>query len=162
MIEVTLETLQMSLVSHHRVAVLREIDAERYLPILIGPFEAEAIANCLNRIEITRPQTHDLFVNMLRALDAELLYIVVNALHDNIFYARLVLEIDGQEIEVDSRPSDAMAVAVRLGAPIFVAEEVMDEAAIVPEPDLVNAQAADKDLGVFRDFLSTLDEDLSQ
>ena len=162
MIEVTLETLQMSLVSHHRVAVLREIDVERYLPILIGPFEAEAIANCLNRVEITRPMTHDLLVNLLRTLDANLLYIVISALRDNIFYARLVIEVDGQELEVDSRPSDAMATAVRLGVPIFVAEAVMDEASIVPEPDIVHGKAREKDLGVFRDFLSTLDEDTAQ
>ena len=164
MIEVTLETLQMSLVSHHRVAVLREIDVERYLPILIGPFEAEAIANCLNRVEITRPQTHDLIVNMLRALDASVLYVYVNALSEEkkFFYGRIIVEVDGQEIEIDSRPSDAMAIAVRVGAPIFVAEEVMDEAGIVPEPDIIRSQAIEKDLGVFRDFLSTLDEDTAQ
>ncbi len=159
MIEVTLETLQMSLVSPHRIVVLREVDVERYLPIWIGPCEAEAIANRLNNIEIPRPQTHDLLVNMLDALDAGLLYIHINALADNTFFARLVLDVDDQHVEVDCRPSDAIAVAVRVGVPIYVAEEVMDEAGVFPERDLIPAGQEDKDLDVFRDFLSTLDAD---
>lgn len=161
MIEVTLETLQMSLVSPHRIVVLREIDVERYLPIWIGPCEAEAIANRLNHIEIPRPQTHDLLVNVLDTLDADLLYIHVNALADNTFFARLVLDVNAQHVDVDCRPSDALAIAVRLGVPIYVAEEVMDEAGVYPERDLVPQGQDDKDLSVFRDFLSTLDSDAS-
>lgn len=161
MIEVTLETLQMSLVSPHRIVVLREVDVERYLPIWIGPCEAEAIANRLNHVEIPRPQTHDLLVNLLDALDADLLYIHVNALADNTFFARLVLDVNTQSVEIDCRPSDAIAIAVRLDAPIYVAEEVMDEAGVFPERDLVPQGEEDKDLGVFRDFLSTLDTDVS-
>ncbi|MGC9397261.1 MAG: bifunctional nuclease family protein [Anaerolineae bacterium] len=161
MIEVTLETLQMSLVSPHRIVVLREVDVERYLPIWIGPCEAEAIANRLNHIEIPRPQTHDLLVNLLDALDADLLYIHVNALADNTFFARLVLDVNTQSVEIDCRPSDAIAIAVRLDAPIYVAEEVMDEAGVFPERDLIPQGEEDKDLGVFRDFLSTLDTDVS-
>jgi len=158
MIEVTLETLQMSLVSPHRIVVLREVDVERYLPIWIGPCEAEAIANRLNNIEIPRPQTHDLLVNVLDALDADLLYIHINALADNTFFAQLVLDVKGQRSEVDCRPSDAIAVAVRLDVPIYVAEEVMDEAGVYPERDLMPQGQEDKDLSVFRDFLSTLDD----
>lgn len=158
MIEVTLETLQMSLVSPHRIVVLREVDVERYLPIWIGPCEAEAIANRLNHIEIPRPQTHDLLVNVLDELDADLLYIHINALADNTFFARLVLDVKGQHSEVDCRPSDAIAVAVRLDVPIYVAEEVMDEAGVYPERDLMPQGQEDKDLSVFRDFLSTLDD----
>ncbi len=157
MIEVTLETLQMSLVSPHRIVVLREINMERYLPIWIGPCEAEAIANRLNGIEIPRPQTHDLIVNILDALDADLLYVHINALIDNTFFARLVVNCNDQEIEIDSRPSDAIAIAVRLGIPIFVAEEVMNEAGVFPEPDLIAKEQ--EDLGVFRDFLSSLNID---
>ncbi len=159
MIEVTLETLQMSLVSPHRIVVLREVDVERYLPIWIGPCEAEAIANRLNNVEIPRPQTHDLLVNVLDALDADLLYIHINALADNTFFAQLVLDVNAQRIEVDCRPSDAIAVAVRLDVPIYVAEEVMDEAGVYPERDLMPQGQEDKDLSVFRDFLSTLDAD---
>ena len=161
MIEVTLETLQMSLVSPHRIVVLREVDVERYLPIWIGPCEAEAIANRLNHVEIPRPQTHDLLVSLLDTLDANLLYIRINALADNTFFARLVLEVNAQTVEVDSRPSDAIAIAVRLEAPIYVAEEVMEEAGVLPERDLIPQGEADKDLDVFRDFLSTLGTDAS-
>jgi len=158
MIEVTLETLQMSLVSPHRIVVLREVGVERYLPIWIGPCEAEAIANHLNHIEIPRPQTHDLLVSLLDTLDADLLYIHINALADNTFFARLVLDVNAQSVEIDCRPSDAIAVAVRLAAPIYVAEEVLDEAGVFPERDLIPQGHEDKDLGVFRDFLSTLDD----
>ena len=159
MIEVTLETLQMSLVSHHRVAVLRELEVPRYLPILIGPCEADAIANSLNNVPIPRPQTHDLIVNLLQALNASLVCIYVSELADNIYFARLVLDVGGREIEVDTRPSDAIAIAVRVGAPIFVTEEVMDEAAVLPERDITTADREEKELSVFRDFLSTLDKD---
>jgi len=161
MIKVTLETLQMSLVSPHRIVVLREVDVERYLPIWIGPCEAEAIANHLNHIEIPRPQTHDLLVNMLDALNADLLYMHINELADNTFFARLVLDVKGQRIEVDCRPSDALAVSVRLDVPIYVAEEVMDEASVFPERDISPQEQEDKDLNVFRDFLSSLDTDAS-
>ncbi len=155
MIEVTVETLQMSLVSPHRIVVLREVDVERYLPIWIGPCEAEAIANRLNGVEIPRPQTHDLIVNILDALNADLLYIHINALTDNTFFARLALEVGGEQIDIDTRPSDAIAIAVRMGVPIYVAEEVMEEAGVFPEHDLLGKEQ--EDLGVFRDFLSTLD-----
>ena len=158
MIEVTLETLQMSLVSPHRIVVLREVDVERYLPIWIGPCEAEAIANRLNHIEIPRPQTHDLLVNVLDALDADLLYIHINALADNTFFAQLVLDVKGQRSEVDCRPSDALAVAVRLDVPIYVADEVTDEAGVFPERYLCPQRQADKPLGVSRAFLSTMDD----
>lgn len=161
MIKVTLETLQMSLVSPHRIVVLRETEVERYLPIWIGPCEAEAIATRLNGIEIPRPQTHDLLVNILDTLDADLLYIHINALTDNTFFARLVLSIDDQQVDIDCRPSDAIAIAVRVGVPIYVAEEVMDEAGVFPERDLTPPDQGDKDLDVFRDFLSTLNVDSS-
>lgn len=161
MIEVTLETLQMSLVSPHRIVVLREVDVERYLPIWIGPCEAEAIANRLNNVEIPRPQTHDLLVNVLDVLDVDLRYIHISALADNTFFARLVLDVEDQRVEVDCRPSDAIAVAVRMDVPIYVAEEVMDEAGVFPERDLIPQGQEDKDLSVFRDFLSTLDTSAS-
>ncbi len=153
MIEVTLETIQMSLVSPHRIVVLKEIDVERYLPIWIGPCEAEAISVKLNGIEMPRPLTHDLIINVMDALDATLLYIYIHALVDNTFYARLILEVDDEEIEVDARPSDSLAVAVRLDVPIYIDESVMNEAGVVPEKD-VNED--EKGLEIFRDFLNSL------
>jgi len=158
MIEVKIETIQVSLVSSHRIVVLRELDSDRYLPIWIGPCEAEAISVGAKGIDVLRPLTHDLVVNVLDALDAELLYIYINDLADNTFYATLLLSTGEAEIEVDSRPSDAIAIAVRAGVPIYVAESVLRDAGVVPEGDIREQEGLDeRSLGVFRDFLSSLD-----
>ena len=158
MIEVKIETIQVSLVSSHRIVVLRELDSDRYLPIWIGPCEAEAISVGAKGIDVLRPLTHDLVVNVLDALGAELLYIYINDLADNTFYATLLLSTGEAEIEVDSRPSDAIAIAVRAGVPIYVAESVLRDAGVVPEGDIREQEGLDeKSLGVFRDFLSSLD-----
>ncbi len=162
MIEVTLETIQISLVSSHRIVVLKELESDRYLPIWIGPCEAEAISVGAKGIDVLRPLTHDLIVNTFDAFDADLLYIHVNDLADNTFYATLVLATAGHEVEIDVRPSDAIAVAVRTGAPIYVAESVMDEAGVTPEKDILADAPDGEHLGVFRDFLSSLDFDESR
>ncbi len=160
MIEVTVETIQVSLVSSHRIVVLKEIGAERYLPIWIGPCEAEAISVGVKGIDVQRPLTHDLIVNLLDALDVELSYVHVSELSDNTYFATLAISGTEAEIEVDARPSDAIAVAVRLGVPIYVAESVMTDAGITPEKDLLAYGSEDpENLGVFRDFLSSLDLD---
>lgn len=158
MIEVTLETIQMSLVSPHRIVVLREVDVERYLPIWIGPCEAEAISVRLNGIEMPRPLTHDLIVNLMKKVGLDPLYVYINALTDNTFYARLVMERNGEETDIDIRPSDAIAIAVRVGVPLYVDEAVMEEAGVVPERD-ISEEGEDEDLDVFRDFLSSLGPD---
>lgn len=159
MIEVTIETIQVSLVSPHRIVVLKEMGAERYLPIWIGACETEAISMRLQGVEPPRPMTHDLIVNLLETLDADLEYILVSALANETFYGRLVLMVEDEEIEVDCRPSDAMAIAVRLGTPIFVDERVMAEAGVVPEESLLEGDEGPEDLDVFRDFLNRLDID---
>jgi len=156
MIEVILEAIQVSLVSTHRIVILRELDVERYLAILIGPCEAEAISMCLNHIDMPRPLTHDLIVNIFDALNTQLLYIYINSLVEGIFYARLFVDIEGRGIEIDARPSDAIAVAVRLDVPIYVAETVMAEAGVEPEADLTAVPAEDEELDIFRDFLNSL------
>ncbi len=157
MIEVMLETIQMSLVSPHRIVVLKAVGEERYLPIWIGPCEAEAISLRLRGVTVPRPLTHDLIINLLHAFNAELHYIYINDLRDDTFYARLILDVEGKEMEIDARPSDAIAVAVRWGVPIYVAESVLDEAGVVPEEDVTEERW--RDLDVFRDFLNTLNLD---
>jgi hypothetical protein len=159
MIEVKVETVQISLVSSHRIVVLKEIGKERYLPIWIGPCEAEAISVGAKGVEVLRPLTHDLIVNILDGLEAELLYIHINDLANNTFYANLVVAGYGNEVEIDSRPSDAIAIAVRLDVPIYVSETVMEEAGVEPEEDITRQGIDEKNLGVFRDFLSSLDLD---
>ena len=136
MIEVTLETIQMSFMSSNRIIILKEVGVERYLPIWIGPCEAESIAVAVNEIKTSRPLTHDLVIQLIDVLGAELRYILINDLIDTTFHARLILAITGEEIELDSRSSDAIALAVRVDAPIFVAEHVMDSVGVVPERDI--------------------------
>jgi bifunctional DNase/RNase len=157
MIEVKVESIQVSLMTEHRVILLKEVDAERILPIWIGPYEAEAIAIRLREVEIPRPLTHDLLTNVIAELGGDVSHIVVNDLRNDTFYARIAVDIDGRQLEIDSRPSDAIALAVRVSVPIFVEEEVMAEASIVPEADVTDEDA--EELTAFRDFIDTLDLD---
>ena len=157
MIEVTIDSIRASLMSQHRVVILKDVDSERYLPIWIGPFEAEAITLELQQVELARPLTHDLLKAVITAMGAKVSHVVVNGLRDDTFYARIVLDNNGQPLEIDSRPSDSIALAVRVKAPIFVAESVMERAAIMPDEGL--SYSDDKKLSVFRDFVETLDLD---
>lgn len=160
MIEVRVATIQVSLVSAHRIVVLQQLGEERYLPIWIGACEAEAISMDLQGIEPPRPLTHDLIVNILGRLRARLDYILVHTLANDTFYGSLFVEVDGELIEVDSRPSDAIAIAVRFGVPIYVDESVMEKAGVVPEENLLEEMSGeDEDLDVFRDFLNNIDLD---
>ncbi len=173
MIEVTIDSVRVSLMSQHRIVVLREENGERYLPIWIGPFEADAITIQLQGIEVTRPMTHDLLKQLIETMDGEVSYVVISDLQNDTFYAKIVLTVHGDTIEVDSRPSDAVALAVRVEAPIYVAEDVMDRAGMEPEEELTLADGEEggareglgeydeeeEDLYVFRDFIEGLDID---
>jgi hypothetical protein len=110
-----------------QVIVLKEVEGERCFPILIGISEAIAIDRKIKGYEPQRPLTHDLLASVITSLSAKVERVEVCSLHDNTFFAKLVIERDGQVVEVDSRPSDAIALAVRLDTPIFVAEEVLNE-----------------------------------
>ena len=133
MVEVQIDSIRVSLVSPHRVVLLKEIKGERYLPIWIGPYEAEAIQYALHEVEVARPLTHDLLKNIIHHLGARVLRVEVVDLRENVFYGNIVLEKDGRIIQVDSRPSDAIALAVRVHVPIYVAEHVLQAAGITPE-----------------------------
>jgi hypothetical protein len=159
MVEVKIAGIQVNLMSNHRVVLLKEIDSDRYLMIWIGPFEAEAINIKLQEVDYPRPLTHDLMKNVIGTLGAQVEQIVVTELRDDTFYARIILTVDGEYIDIDARPSDAMALAVRAGAPIFVADEVMDEAGVVPEKDLMAEGALEEEGSAFDDFLDDLDID---
>ena len=157
MIEVKIAGIQISLMSPHRVVLLKEIGAERYLPIWIGPYEAEAINIKLQNIEVGRPLTHDLLKSVIETLGGVVERIIVSELREDTFYARIIVSVDGRTLEIDSRPSDAMALAVRVGAPIYVAEDVMAEAGIVPEQDLTEGEEGEG--SAFDEFLGSLDVD---
>lgn len=167
MVEVVIDSVRVSLTNQQRIIILREVNQERYLPIWIGPFEAEAITISLQEIELARPQTHDLLRNIMKNLDARLLRVEVIDLQDDVFYGNLVLEANGNIINVDTRPSDALALAVRMHVPILVAKEIMESAGIIPERDLqeegegAEQPAADEisedRLSIFEDFLQNLE-----
>jgi uncharacterized protein len=171
MIEVVIESLRVSLTNQQRIVVLRELNVDRYLPIWIGPFEAESITIALQEIEIARPQTHDLMKNLFGVLGARLMRVEISALRDDVFFGNLVLDVNGDTINVDSRPSDALALAVRAHVPILVAKEVMDKAGIVPEENIETpespaepaengeqAEIKTERLSIFEDFLENLDK----
>ena len=157
MIEVKIAGIQVSLMSPHRVVLLKEIGVDRYLPIWIGPCEAEAINIQLQNIEVARPLTHDLLKNVIETLGGEVERVIVTELREDTFYARIIINVDGQQVDVDARPSDAMALAVRVHAPIYVAEEVMEEAGIVPERDISEGEGEER--SAFDEFLGNLDID---
>jgi uncharacterized protein len=179
MVEVTIDSVRVSLTNQQRIVVLREKGTDRYLPIWIGPYEAEAITISLQEVEVARPQTHDLLKNLLTSLNARLVRVEVVGLHEDVFYASLVLETQDQEVTVDSRPSDAIALAVRAHVPIFVSPEVMETASIAPELESseetssdnkplatttpaekkVGGDGAEERLSVFEDFLKNLEKE---
>jgi uncharacterized protein len=167
MIEVIIDSIRVSLMSQHRVVVLKDANSERYLPIWIGPCEAEAITVKLQEVPAPRPLTHDLLRSVIRELGGKVVHILINDLRQEVYYARIVIDLAGEQIEVDSRPSDAIALAVRVSAPIFVADSVMDKAANEPDEDvekeaaseLLTEGADETRLSAFADFVDTLDLD---
>ena len=177
MIKVLIDSIRVSLMSQLRVVILKDPISERYLPIFIGPCEAEAIAMRLQNVHTERPMTHDLLKAMIAELGGNVQHIVVNDLRNDTFYAQITVDVDGETRLVDSRPSDAIALAVRLDVPIYVAESVMERASITAEED-VGAEESDEEktppaapdaekedtadqgrLSIFEDFLESLDLD---
>ncbi len=168
MIEVIIDSVRVSLMSQHRVVVLKDINSERYLTIWIGPCEAEAITMKLQDQPAPRPLTHDLLQSVIRELGGRVIHILINDLRQEVYYARVVIEVAGEQVEVDARPSDAIALAVRVSVPIFVAETVMDRAATEPDEDvekeiaeetLADEKMDEGKLSAFADFVDTLDLD---
>lgn len=167
MVEVIIDSIRVSLMTQHRVVVLKDTNTDRYLPIWIGPFEAEAITVELQEQPQARPFTHDLIKSVIRELGGKVIHVLINDLRNDIFYARLVVEVNGKQIEIDSRPSDAIAVAVRAKSPIFVAQTVMDRAGIEPDEDVEQEIAEGGErreveegrLSAFSDFVDSLDLD---
>lgn len=175
MIEVVIDSIRVGLMSQNRVIILREVDTERYLAIWIDAYMAEQITFALQEIEVARPMSHDLMKQILQSLNARLVRVEVTELKDEVFFGNLVLELDnGHQINIDSRPSDALALAVRTNIPILISRKVMDEAGIVPDEDISDdqelaeqaedyteemAKEAEDRLSVFEDFLGNLDID---
>ena len=169
MIEVTIDSVRISLMTQHRVVVLREKGSQRYLPIWIGAPEADAITLRLQGVQVERPLTHDLVKRVIDTLGGEVQHVVVNDLRSDVYYAQIVLEYNEREYRIDARPSDAVALAVRCETPIYVSNKVMDEAGRMPDEDVAasvlgerrgpSAEEEDEDLSVFKDFIEELDLD---
>ena len=176
MIEVVIDSIRVGLMSQQRVVILREMDADRYLAIWIDPYMAEQITFALQEVEVARPMTHDLIREMLKSLSARVIRVEVQSLKGDVFYGTIVVEVDSRTVEIDSRPSDALALAVRTHVPILVSPEVMEAAGIIPEEDLDESENGleeaieDKDAGVleeegekrlevFEDFIENLNID---
>lgn len=128
--ELVIDSIRISQMNYQRVVVLKELATDLFLLIWIGPTEAEAIAVKMQGMSVPRPLTHDLFVDLIKSVGGSFQHILVNDLQNETFYAKIVVKIDDRIHEIDSRPSDAMAVAVRAEVPIYVADQVMDKAAI--------------------------------
>ncbi|HKF75171.1 MAG TPA: bifunctional nuclease family protein [Candidatus Dormibacteraeota bacterium] len=151
----------MHLPTGQHVVILKEKHADRYLPIWIGPFEANAIAMKIQGMAPDRPVTHDLMSATFGELGISVSRIVVTSLTEEVFFARLHVRQNGREVDVDSRPSDAIALAVRFECPIYVAAEVLDRAGVIPEKDEEDEERGgeklDEDrLAVFRDLVNSL------
>jgi uncharacterized protein len=152
--ELVVESVRVHMMSSQHVVILRDTSHDRYLPIWIGPWEANAIAMRLQGVTPERPMTHDLFSQTLAECGVTVKRIIVSDLSDDTFRARLLLQIDGREVDLDARPSDAIALAVRAGVPIFATDAVLDRAGVVPE------SAEEEKLSVFREFVNSLNVDL--
>lgn len=175
MIEMMIDSIRVSLMNYQRVVILKEKMAKRYLPIWIGPAEADAIAVKLQGVDVPRPLTHDLLCQVIDSLGASIKSIIVSDLKSDTFYAKIMLDVDSGQIEIDSRPSDALALAVRAGVPIYADEIVLDKAGIILDEETgkpvvdetEGAMGKDrkvseeemKKLSAFYDFINTLDMD---
>lgn len=188
LVEMVIESVRVHMLSNRHVVILKDPAGDRYLPIWIGAWEASAIAMRLQGLSAERPLTHDLFTAALERLGVRIVRVVISELSDETYHARLHLERDGVEVEVDSRPSDALAIAVRAEAEILADEDVLAQAALASDPDedpaseeddaeaegaeggdrprrrrppieSVGDAPADPRLDMFRDFVNSLEVD---
>ena len=175
--EMDIDSIRVSLLNYQRVVILRARESNRCLPIWIGPAEADSIAMRLRNEEVPRPMTHDLVQSIIRELGATVGRIVVSDLTNDTFYAKIIIQSNGSQIEIDSRPSDAIALAVRADAPIFAADSVVEKAGVEMDEETGKPVTPSDDdqekrpmsegelqrLSAFTEFVSTLDlDDLGQ
>lgn len=145
------DKLGIDLLTHDPVVILKDMDGSHYLPILIGPFEATAIALALEGAPVPRPLSHDLMRNMLESLETTLEQVIIHDIRDSTFYAKLILRNDGELREIDARPSDGIALALRMKAPIYVTDKIVLEES-TPDKKPVD----DSEMSRFKKFLDDL------
>ena len=177
MVEVVIDSIRVGLMSQQRVVLLREVDSDRFLAIWIDAYMAEQITFALQDVEVSRPMSHDLMKNIVHNLDARVIRVEVVELKEEVFYGSIVVETSsGFVINIDSRPSDALSLAVRVNVPIMISPQVMEDAGIVPEDDLAEDQGiitsgqtsskeempssstgnGEENLSIYEDFLDNL------
>ena len=156
MVEMVIYGVSFDLVGKQPIVLLKTAEGNRFLPIWIGHPEAAAILMKLQNASTPRPMTHDLVTEILGQLNAEVVRITVTELRENTFFAQITVQMDGSEIEVDSRPSDAIALAIRADAPIFAAESVIEESAIEFEGEETNEEEM---VDEFKRFLENVSPD---
>jgi len=173
LVEMVVESVRVHMLSSRHVVILKESEHDRYLPIWIGPWEASAIAMKLQGLTADRPLTHDLFASALESLGVRVDRVVISTLAEETYHARLHLERNGDTFEIDSRPSDALALAVRTGGRIFASEAVLEQAALGADAaeeegeggtegtplESTGERVVDPRLDIFRDFVNSLDID---
>ena len=175
MLEMTIDSIRVSPMNYQRVVILKEKDSDRYLPIWIGPAEADSIAVKLQDLSVPRPLTHDLLRTVIDSLGGAVQHILVNDLQNDTFYAKISIQYGGDAKEIDCRPSDAVALAVRAQVPIFVEEAVLDKAGILLDKETGKPLTGDADdsseqskpaevkgeelrrMSAFTDFIDSLD-----
>ena len=175
MLEMTIDSIRVSPMNYQRVVILKEKDSDRYLPIWIGPAEADAIAVKLQDLSVPRPLTHDLLSTVIDTLGGAVQHILVNDLQNDTFYAKITIQTNGSSKEIDCRPSDAVALAVRVQVPIYVDESVIEKAGILLDKETGKAIVGEaikegaerggtpvaeseiQSMSAFRDFIDSLD-----
>ena len=157
--EMLIYGVSFDLVGKQPIVLLKTADGNKFLPIWIGHAEAAAILMKLQSQAAPRPMTHDLLSDILQQLGAQIARITVTELRENTFYAQITVTQDGQELEIDSRPSDAIALAIRAEAPIFAADQVIEESAIEFEGEEVDEEQLEAEVSRFRNFLDEVTPD---
>ena len=151
--------VSFDLVGKQPIVLLKTAEGNKFLPIWIGHPEAAAILMKLQSASTPRPMTHDLVTDMLEQLGAQVVRITVTELRENTFFAQITVQQNGSEIEIDSRPSDAIALAVRAEAPIYAADDVIEESAIEFEGDEINHEDLEREVSKFKQFLDHVTPD---
>jgi bifunctional DNase/RNase len=157
--EMQIYGVSFDLVGKQPIVLLKTTEGNKFLPIWIGHPEAAAILMKLQGATTPRPMTHDLVADILAQLDAHVVRITVTELRESTFYAQITVQQDGSEVEIDSRPSDAIALAIRADAPIFAADEVIEESAIEFEGDEISQEDLEKEVSKFKQFLDHVSPD---
>ena len=152
MLEMKVRGLTLDPLTNTALVILRDLEGTKALPIWIGPQEANAIVLEIEQVPTPRPMTHDLIKNILEGMNATVVRVVVNDLKESTFYATIFLSVDGQEVRIDARPSDAIAVALRVKAPIYVTLDVIERAGSIDVSD----QGLAEDSDTLRDWLENI------